>query len=252
MTRKTSLGVAVLLSAITLYWIALPTLDAEPKPKPPAMVGGELGPSAGAPRSNAALVAPRHTPLHVQQAPAEAPAPTLATRATASPEDEDDRAEDEAMAADDNNAEQRVWRATWARERQDDAWTQQLHDEVQRIGRSVVEGDLKYYDLSCRETVCRVYLQFSDQLDAQAFMKAPRDSGAHYEFQSMDPEYTGEGYDRSDFSYELLVVRTRPDGLPARERSEPADDEAVMAEQTSETPEGQSPGEVIVRAQPRR
>jgi hypothetical protein len=179
---------------------------------------------------------------------AEAPAPS----ATASLDDEDGRAEDEAMAAGDNRPEQRVWRATWSRERQDGAWTQQMHDEVQRIGRSVLERDLKYYDLSCRETVCRVYLQFADQLDAQAFIKAPRGSDMHYEFQSMDPEYTGEGYDRSDFTYELMVVRTRPADLPASEPSEQADDEAVMAEEASETPEGLNPGEVIVRTKPHR
>jgi len=237
MTRKTSIAVAALLSAITLYWIALPTSDATPAPIHPATIGGEHEPSA--PR----LRVPQAQPATVA---------ALAPSVTASAENEEDRAEDEAMAAADNNPEQRVWRTSWSRERQDDAWTQQMHDEVQRIGRSVLERDLKYYDLSCRETVCRVYLQFTDQLDAQAFMNAPRGSGLHYEFQSMDPEYTGEGYDRSDFTYELLVVRVRPDGLPASEPSEPAEEEAVMAEQGAETPEGLNPGEVIVRAQSRK
>lgn len=155
------------------------------------------------------------------------------------------------MAADDNTPEQRVWRTRWSRERHDGAWTQQMHDEVQRVGRSVLERDLKYYDLSCRETVCRVYLQFADELDAQAFMKAPRSAGVHYELQSMDPQYTGEGYDRSDFTYELLVVRERPDDLPASEPEDHAE-EAVMAEQASELPDGLNAGEVIVRARPRK
>jgi hypothetical protein len=236
MTRKTSLAVAALLGAITLYWIALPTSKAKPAPVHPAMISGEPEPSA--PR----LPLPQLQPAAAAALPPSAPA---------QPEDEEDRAENEAMAAADNNPEQRVWRATWSRERQDDAWTQQMHDEVQRTGRAVLERDLKYYDLSCRETVCRVYLQFTDQLDAQAFMKVPRGSGIHYEFQSMDPEYTGEGYDRSDFTYELLVVRPRPDGLPVSAPSEPAEEEGVVAEQASETPDGLNPGEVVVRAQRR-
>jgi hypothetical protein len=237
MTRKTSLAIAALLTAITFYWIALPTSDAKPAPIHTTTAGGDLEPSA--PR----LPVPRLQP---------ATAATQLPSANAPPEDEDDRAENEAMAAADNNPEQRVWRTTWSRERQDEAWTQRMHDEVQRTGRSVLEGDLKYYDLSCRETVCRVYLQFADQLDARAFMNVPRGSSTHYEFQSMDPEYTGEGYDRSDFTYELLVVRARPDDLPASEPPDPAEEEAVMAEQGSETPEGLNPGEVIVRAQPRK
>lgn len=155
------------------------------------------------------------------------------------------------MAAADNRPEQRAWRTSWSTERKDDAWTQRMHDELQQIGRAVLARDLKYHDLSCRETVCQVYLQFADELDARAFMKAPRDASMHYEFQSMDPEYAGEGYDRSDFTYELLVVRERPDYLPASAPSEPAEEEAVMAEESSETPDGLTPGEVIVRAQAR-
>lgn len=233
MTRKISLAVAALLGAITFYWIALPTSEAEPAPAHTPMTRGEPEPSA-----------PRLPFPRAAKATAAAQAPT----ATATPQDEADRAEDEAMAAADNTPEQRLWRITWSTERQDDAWTQRMHDEVQRVARSALQRDLKYYDLSCRETVCRVYLQFTDQLDARAFINAPRDAGPHYEFQSMDPEYTGEGYDRSDFTYELLVVRERPDGLPVSAPREPAEEDAVIAQQTSETPEGLNPGEVIVRA----
>jgi hypothetical protein len=61
--------------------------------------------------------------------------------------------------------------------------------------------------------------QFADQLDAKAFIDAKRDPALSYEFQSLDPSFTGEGFDKSEHTYEMLVKRPRPAGLPARDSS---------------------------------
>jgi hypothetical protein len=50
-------------------------------------------------------------------------------------------------------------------------------------------------------------LQFSDQLDAQAFITSQSNPDLRYEFQSLDPEFDGQGFDKSDYGYELLITR---------------------------------------------
>jgi len=131
--------------------------------------------------------------------------------------DEAEVDEDEAMRADDNIPEQRAWRAAWAAEHQDDAWTREITEQVRTRAESLLDGEVRLSDLSCRETICRMYLQFGDQLDAKAFIDAPHDPALHYEYQSLDPEFDGAGFDRSDYTYEVLIKRSRPVHLAERE-----------------------------------
>jgi hypothetical protein len=121
--------------------------------------------------------------------------------------DADELAEDEAMRRADTIPEQRVWRAAFAGERQDDAWTKQVREEVEDKSKSLLKGAVKLSGLSCRETVCRMHLQFADQIDAEHFIRAAHDPQLRYQYQSLDPEFDGAGFDRSDFTYEVLIKR---------------------------------------------
>jgi hypothetical protein len=125
--------------------------------------------------------------------------------------DADELAEDEAMRRADTIPEQRMWRASFASERQDDAWTKQVRDEVEAKSKSLLKGAVKLSGLSCRETVCRMHLQFADQIDAQDFIHAAHDPQLRYQYQSLDPEFDGAGFDRSDFTYEVLIRRAGPE-----------------------------------------
>jgi hypothetical protein len=113
--------------------------------------------------------------------------------------------------------EQHEYRATWAREVPDDSWTMQMQDELRTKVRANIEGDVKVSHLSCRETICRMFLQFADQLDVDAFMATPYGASFDYRFQSLDPDFDGTGFDRSDYTHELLIKRPRPGSPEAAE-----------------------------------
>ncbi len=135
--------------------------------------------------------------------------------------DDDDIGQDEAIFAADQSPEQGVWRAAWARESQDAAWTQEVVGEVTRSAQSLLQGHLTLNGISCRETVCRMYVQFGDQADADAFIDAPHDQALHYEFQRLDPGSDGNDLDLSSPAYEVLIKREHP----ADRELQPADDD---------------------------
>lgn len=127
-----------------------------------------------------------------------------------------DEEENEAMAMADNSSRQRLWRSAYAHEREDEAWTRRTMQGLRKQAAELLDDrKLLISDLSCRETICRMYLQFEDQLDADAFRKAQRDPSLQYEFQSLDPDFKGEGFDRSDHTYEVMIQRPRSEGQPA-------------------------------------
>jgi hypothetical protein len=128
---------------------------------------------------------------------------------------EDEVAEDEAIVAGDHTPEQRAWRIAWSGEHEDESWTNNVGEELRAKTKALAYGNVELSALSCRETVCRMELKFADQLDAQAFVSAPHDPGVQYEYQSMDPDFDGAGFDKSDYAYELLIKRPAPDYLPA-------------------------------------
>ena len=130
----------------------------------------------------------------------------VASTAKSQPRDEDDAHEDQAMAASDRKPELRAWRQAWSAEDEDESWNRQVRAELRGV-LPLVQGDVTLSDLSCRQTVCRMELQFADQLDAQAFIAAPHDDALQYAYQSMDPSFDGAGFDQSEYSYELLIKR---------------------------------------------
>lgn len=129
-------------------------------------------------------------------------------------------AADDATNGDDHSPEQREWRIAWARQSQDDQWTgellQELHDRAERLA-----GQLLIKHLSCRETICRAYLQFADQIDAAEFRAMSHDPAHQYDYQSLDPNFDGVGFDDSDSTFELLIRRPRPAHLHESSLSEP-------------------------------
>lgn len=144
------------------------------------------------------------------------------------------------MRAADELPEQRVWRAVWAQEQPDAQWAQRVIDEVTRTTRQQVEGDVQLRDLSCRETVCRMYLQFADQLDAEAFRAAPHDPMLQYAYQSLDPAFDGAGFDRSNHTYELLIKRPRAGYVSPQPSAYDSDDSELAA---SESHAGREPAD---------
>ena len=134
----------------------------------------------------------------------------------------DEIAEDEAIFAESDRPEPRIWRAAWANERHDEQWTRQTYEDVGAKARALLKGELKMHDLSCRESVCRMYLKFADQPDAQAFITAPQDSALQVGYQRLDPQFVGDGYPKSDYEYEVLIKR--PEGAAPRVISEIASD----------------------------
>jgi len=98
-----------------------------------------------------------------------------------------DLEEREAMLAEDRLPEQRAWRSTWLSEEEDEEWTLAMAEEMRRDIATVVTGHVNVRRISCRETVCRLYLDLSDLEDAEAFMAVERDPNLHYEFQLMNP-----------------------------------------------------------------
>jgi hypothetical protein len=154
-------------------------------------------------------------------------------RARLAPADDDGLAENEATLAEDNVPEQRVWRATWAHEEPDEEWTHKQSEEVKEKAKSLLAwGSLTVHSLSCRQTVCRMYLQFSDPKDAKAFISAAGDPAMHYEYQDLTPEVSRTDPSRPEYAYEVLITRPRPEYLAMR-----APSKAEVSNGAGEAPE---------------
>jgi hypothetical protein len=115
--------------------------------------------------------------------------------------------EDEQMAAGRGTPEQQALREAWSEQREDADWTQSVANWLQDRARALVQGEVIVSDVSCRATVCRAYVQFSDQLDATAFQASAQQPGLRYAYQSLDPNFDGQGFDDSDHTFELLIAR---------------------------------------------
>ena len=115
--------------------------------------------------------------------------------------------DDETMYDNDNRPEQREWRLAWLHQKDNPAWTTSMQSALQDTAGRTLSGELSIVQGSCHETLCIMTLQFEDELEAAAFKQAPHEPGLHFEFQSLDPRFKGEGYDASDYTYELIVKR---------------------------------------------
>jgi hypothetical protein len=173
-------------------------------------------PAAQLPPARAAQPASRrvHVPVRIAQT---SPVPTVeaAEALTAGLDAEDIRTgtepvvlgDDETMYDNDNRPEQREWRLAWLHQKDDPAWTKSMQSALQDTAGRTLSGELSIVQGSCHETLCIMTLQFEDELEAAAFKQAPHEPGLHFEFQSLDPRFKGEGFDASDYTYELIVKR---------------------------------------------
>lgn len=125
--------------------------------------------------------------------------------------DEDGLDEDEAMAQLDNRPEQAVWRGTFRSEKHDPAWTSRIREELAQKAQKYLNGEIEVQQLDCRETVCRMFLTFDDDTQANAFRRSQHDSAIDYEYQDMNPGR--KGAEEWGITYEVLVKRERPPGL---------------------------------------
>jgi hypothetical protein len=146
-------------------------------------------------------------------------------------DDPDAVAEKTAMRTADHSPEQGEWRKAWSIEQPDPCWTQQIAAELRAKTQAFLHENLALSDLDCRETVCRMELQFADQRDEQALMSAPHDPAQKYEYQSTDPV---------SHSYELLIKRPElaylppvPEDMPPRPATS-ADEIAILSPRAGE------------------
>ncbi|MDD9970937.1 MAG: hypothetical protein OXR73_32160 [Myxococcales bacterium] len=143
--------------------------------------------------------------------------------------------EDEDMRIADNIPEQRAWRTAFANEEQDDGWTAEVQKELEHKARTVLEDELQVALLSCRETVCRMFLTFNTSRDARAFQDAPHAPDLHYEYQDLSPELQHQDTGRSSYSYELMIHRQRETVVGARDHGAQHDSRrAVIGEEVSQ------------------
>ena len=107
----------------------------------------------------------------------------------------------------DGKADPSAWRKTWSAERDNPSWNRQVTRELTQMAESLAYGEVVLSDLSCRQTVCRMQLQFADELDARLFMEAPHDPKLRQAYQRVDGA-------KSAHTYELLIKRPSTDYSP--------------------------------------
>jgi hypothetical protein len=100
-----------------------------------------------------------------------------------------------------------AWRQAWSTERDEPSWSKQVTRELTQMAESLAYGEVVLSDLGCRQTVCRMQLQFADELDTRLFMEAPHDPKLRQAYQRVDGA-------KSAHTYELLIKRPNADYSP--------------------------------------
>lgn len=142
-----------------------------------------------------------------------APSPTQSAPIARVPEEREAHeahAPEEAKSA---APELQAWRAAWSTEREDPSWTRQMTRELTQMAESLAYGEVVLSGLSCRQTVCRMQLQFADALDARLFIEAAHDPKLRQAYASVEPA-DGVGVAKSEHTYELLIKRPSADYAP--------------------------------------
>lgn len=137
-------------------------------------------------------------------------------------------------------AEHTATRERWLKEKSDTAWTQQMSDTIRRTVEGELAGEARYSQLDCRKTVCRGIIKFADEMDAKAFVKAhEKDGQLSVALESHDPTFDGTGFDRSEYSYEMLITRAENGARSAGQSPSSTEEEtAPKADETGEVNTG--------------
>ena len=148
--------------------------------------------------------------------------------------------DEDAPSTFDHVPEQKEWRLAWREEGQDDDWTNRMEKEVKEKARSDLVGKVKIFNLSCHETICRMHLQFEDEMDAETFISAKQDPDMRYEYRLLNPddENQDKNQEEKKYNYELLVQRPRPQNLPKRDHPVESNTPALAAGVVLTEPEG--------------
>jgi hypothetical protein len=208
MRAKTKIAVTASLSAALFLWLfhttpgaEQPVDDAFSSERPPAVPSSEpRSPRSVSGHAGHVAVAHLHD-LESSRAGSSSQTPVEAL------------AEDDMMIRADRSPEQREWRATFATELQDDDWTQRMRSEVNGKANAILQHPVRISGLSCRETICRMVLEFRDRASALAFMSEPHDAALRYHYQSHVPCTDPSMVHDCDRSYEVLISRERPADL---------------------------------------
>ena len=144
----------------------------------------------------------------------------------------DDNGENEMMAEEAKNTpEQTEWRNTWIDEGEDVEWTKKMEDEILKKANSLLTGSFDVRHLSCRETVCRMYLQFEGVDDVEAFTSAESPPEYMYGFQHLNPPLSRVKDSQGvKYNFELMVKRDRPANLPDNIKSRTAESHSSRTE----------------------
>ncbi|MBN2525050.1 MAG: hypothetical protein JXR76_01570 [Deltaproteobacteria bacterium] len=119
--------------------------------------------------------------------------------------------EEEIAAADDAGPNHAVWRDTWVSEVHNEEWTQQMEREIKSVSNSLLNHKIDVRHLSCRETVCRMFLKIRGKRDAEKFFSAGLNPEFHYGFQLLNPDTANEtAVEEKVYNYELIVTRKSP------------------------------------------
>ncbi|HET6337998.1 MAG TPA: hypothetical protein VFG30_32475 [Polyangiales bacterium] len=110
--------------------------------------------------------------------------------------------------------EQRAWRDRYRLEASDERWTKQMDQLLTEKGQAVLHGNVEVENLDCHETVCRMYLEFEREPDAEIFLPVAFESSTYRSRSVSAPG--AEGEPAASYAYEVLVERPRPDDLPQR------------------------------------
>lgn len=142
-------------------------------------------------------------------------APPAGERMAAQPAIDDSPTEDDTIHGSDQTQQQATWRDKYQTERSDDVWTKRMGRDMTDRAASLLHGNMEMENLDCRETVCRMYLEFKRKVDGETFMSSIDDPKAQYVYQSLGGN-ADEGSEPSPYTYELLVKRPLPAGTLQR------------------------------------
>jgi hypothetical protein len=167
----------------------------------------------------------------------ERPLPVLdvVREAPALPQRPNDGVLEDEMARNADAPGQREWRDRYRLEAPDERWTKQMQQELTEKGQAVLRGNVKIDNLDCHETVCRMYLEFEREPDAEIFLPVAFESLAHRSHAISTPG--DEGQPPSSYAYEVLVERPRPDDLPQRPDAKPPTTLAISVSASGQEPQ---------------
>jgi hypothetical protein len=109
------------------------------------------------------------------------------------------------------------WRRTWADEAPDTTWAEQLRSELTQRTGDRLRAAATFHQIDCRETICQLYVHADDAQDAQAVIATMSEDRLQVEHEQVAAHVQLEDAPKGGTTYELVVRRDRPPGMPPHE-----------------------------------